>query len=709
MSLLPFVNPLQGTYSQYQFSTGNTLPIVAMPYGMAHWTLQTDNVRGWYFNPLTPKVQGIRCTHQPSPWMGDYGAFTILPQTGKRLLSAQKRANAYRLDKTTLKPHLLSVELLHSGTHFSLVPTTRGAIVKVDFAKSDERRLIFEGVKGETSFTVLEDKRTILGYTRGNSGGVPEGFAHYFVAVLDCEIESSQCFIENDLVEEAIGEGLGLSVELGQGEGSVTLRLATSFISHVQALLNLEQEILERSFRELLDQSRETWEDLLGTIQIEGATEEQKQTFYSCFYRTKLFPRVWHEVNAEGETMHYSPYDGAVHPGPLYADTGFWDTYRTLFPLMTVLEPDRHTEILAGFVNAYHESGWLPQWPSPGHRVCMPGTHLDVTIADAVAKGLDGFDVSAALDGMVKHANNPVGDGPYGAGRDNIQEYLDHGYVLATSHASVSQSLDYAYDDWCIAQVATSLGNSEIANQMNARATNYEKLWDASVGFMRARHADGSWNSPFDPVGWGGPYCEGGPWQSSWAVQHDFEGLIKLVGGNEAMVAKLDEMLASPPRFNCDGYSQEIHEITEMAVADFGQYAHSNQPVHHVLFLYHAAGRPDRMQFETRRVLEDYYKPTTLPGDEDNGEMCAWYVLCSLGFYPACPGRAEYVLTSPLFKRATVQLPGGNPLTVLAHGDGRYVSAVLFNGVALMGGVISHAELAGGGTLDFMMSQEAVL
>lgn len=637
--------------------------------------------------------------------MGDYGAFTILPQVGKRLLSCSKRATAYRLDKSTVKPHLLEVELIHSGTRFSLTPTTRGAAVQVGFPRNDQRRLIFEGVKGETTFQVLGDKRTILGSTNGNSGGVPEGFAHFFVAVLDCDIISSTTFIGDDVVEESLGESLGLCVELGPGEGTMNFHMATSFISHDQAMLNLQRELWGRSFDELTEHATSTWEDLLGTVTIEGATDEQAQTFYSCFYRTKLFPRIWHEVDAGGKVVHYSPYDGQVHDGPLYADTGFWDTYRTQFPLMTLLEPDRHSEILQGFVNAYHESGWLPQWPSPGHRVCMPGTHLDVTYADAVAKGLVDFDVPAALEGMVKHANNPVGDGPYGAGRDNIQEYLDHGYVLATSHASVSQSLDYAYDDWCIGQVASALGKHDIASQMSARAGNYEKLWDGSVGFMRARHADGSWLTPFDPIGWGGPYCEGGPWQSSWAVQHDFDGLIGLVGGNDAMVAKLDEMLSSPPRFNSGDYSQEIHEITEMAVADFGQYAHSNQPVHHVLFLYAAAGRPDRMQFETRRVLEEYYKPLTLPGDEDNGEMCAWYVLCSLGIYPACPGRAEYVLTSPLFSRATVQLPGGVPLVVVANGTGRYVSSVRLNGRVVEGLTVSHADMAAGGTLEFEMME----
>ncbi len=699
VKLLPHVNPLQGTYSHYNFSTGNTLPIMAMPHGMAHWTLQTDDVRGWFFQPGTPKLQGIRCTHQPSPWMGDYGAFTVLPQVGKRLLSPMKRGTAYRLDKSTIKPHLIEIELVGSGTKLSVTPTERCAFFSFDFPESAERRVILAGVKGETFFKVLEDRRTIIGFTRGNSGGVPENFAHYFVAVLDCDVESSVAFHENDVIETSIGDAIGFSIELGAGSGKVEMRVANSFISTDQALLNLSREIGSSSFSDVLASAEQTWEDLLGTIQIETDSVEQMQTFYSCYYRTKLFPRVWHEIDEAGRTVHFSPYDGQIHDGVLYADTGFWDTYRTLFPLMSIMESDRFCEIIQGFVNAYHESGWLPQWPSPGHRVCMPGTHLDVTIADAVAKGLVDFDVEAALEGMLKHADNPVGNGPHGAGRDNIQEYLDHGYVLASSHASVSQSLDYAYDDWCIGQVAAYLGQTEVASRMNERSLNYKKLWDPSVGFMRARHADGLFLEPFNQFDWGGPYCEGGPWQSSWAIQHDPEGLMELLGGPVALAEKLDEMLSLPPRFNIGGYGHEIHEITEMAVADFGQYAHSNQPVHHVLFLYETAGRMDRLQVESRRVLEEYYTPNLLPGDEDNGEMCAWYVFASLGFYPACPGRTEYTLCSPLFD-ATVKLPNGERLRIDRAGSGRLVKSTTLNGEP-QGTKISHQSLASGGVLSF--------
>lgn len=714
MNLLSYVNPLQGTYSHYNFSTGNTLPIMAMPYGMAHWTLQTDNVRGWFFQPGTPKLQGIRCTHQPSPWMGDYGAFTFLPQVGTTLLSCTKRATAYRLDKSIIKPHHFGIELIGSGIRIDSTPTERGGVFKFAFPPNGGHRVIFEGVKGETSFSLIGD-RAIAGFTRGNSGGVPDNFAHYFVATFDCQITAFRAFHGDEVIPQPddswptySGEAIGSYIEFGEGPRVVTMKVATSFVSIEQAQLNLQQEIGNDIFELSAAKAEETWENLLQTIQVESDSEDELRTFYSCFYRTKLFPRQWHEIDATGKIVHFSPYSGKVEEGVLYADTGFWDTYRTLFPLMTILEPDRFCEILQGFVNAYHESGWLPQWPSPGHRVCMPGTHLDVTIADALAKGLDGFDAESALDGMIRHADNSAEDGPIGAGRAAILEYLDHGYCLATSHASVSQSLDYAYDDWCIGEVAERLGRQEVAARMRERANNYKKLWDESVGFMRARHADGKFLAPFDQFDWGGPYCEGGPWQSSWAVQHDPAGLMHLLGGEHALAAKLDEMLALPPRFNIGGYGQEIHEITEMAAADFGQYAQSNQPVHHVLFLYAAANRMDRLQFETRRVLEEYYTEKTLPGDEDNGEMTAWYVFASLGFYPFCPGRSEYVICSPLFRKVTIQLPNEKSFVVTSEGKGRYVESVTLNGESHRSSLIQHQEIVDGGTLHFRLGEEPV-
>jgi predicted alpha-1,2-mannosidase len=706
MRLLSYVNPLQGTDSSGSLSRGSTMPIVAMPFGMAHWTLQTDDGWGWQFQPRSPKLQGVRLTHQPSPWMGDYGAFVVMPQSGARALSTGRRATTWRLDKTTVKPHRMRAELVASGVILETAPTERGAVFRFRFPDGADSRLILEGVKGETHFELRSDG-LLVGWTRGNSGGVPANFACYFVARLTVPIPSWTTFRGDDLGpsnEAKTGDALGVCLELGRAR-EVTMRVGTSFISIEQAILNLEREIGRANLDEIASRAEAAWEKTLGQIEIETDDEVAKKTFYSCLYRTKLFPRTWHEIDPAGKTVHFSPYDGQVHDGPLYADTGFWDTFRTQHPLLTLLEPARQAEMLRGWVNAYHESGWLPQWPSPGHRVSMPGTHLDATIADAVAKGIRNFDIEAALKGMLRHADGPARGGPVGAGRNDIESYLKYGYSV--SGGAVAQTLDYAYDDWAIAQTATALGQKEVANRLLGRALNYQKLYDPGVGFMRARKADGGWVEPFDEFSWGGPYVEGGPWQSSWAVQHDAAGLMSLMGGEVAFAKKLDQMLATPPYFHVGGYGVEIHEMTEMAIRDFGQYAHGNQPVHHVLYLYLAAGRPWRAQKEIRRVLDTLYSPDGFAGDEDNGEMAAWYVLSSLGLYPHCPGRPEWALGSPLFKRTRVHLPNGRTLTIDAPENSAkypYVTEVSLRGHVIPGTVVGHQALLEGGTLHFHMS-----
>jgi len=687
MSKIPFVNLLQGADSNMGLSKGGTEPLMTMPFGMAHWMPQTDDFWGWQFRPSSPNLLGIRLTHQPSPWMGDYGAFLISPQ----------RAAKWSVTDAELHPNRMRILVQETGVTIEGAPTERGGIFRFRFPPGHPAMLVLKGIQGETHFEVRPDRRTVVGWTRGNNGGVPHNFACYLVAELEEPIASSST------VE---GPALGISLELGNANKAV-MRLGTSFISVEQAELNLRSEIGRASLEEIAHRSAQAWENTLGQIDVSAEDEKHVRTFYSCLYRTKLFPRQWHEIDASGQQVHFSPYDGGVHKGPLYADTGFWDTFRTQHPLMNILAPSRQEEMLRGFVNAYHESGWLPQWPSPGHRVSMPGTHMDVTIADAIAKGARDFDLDAALEGMLQHADHPNHGGPVGAGRNDLQHYLDLGYSVG--NGAVAQTLDYAYDDWAISVAADFLNRKDVAERMRKRAGNWRNLYDPSVGFMRAKNPDGTWLEPFDPIAWGGPYVEGGPWQSSWAVQHDPAGLMAVMGGERAFAEKLDAMLAAAPDFHVGGYGGVIHEMTEMKIAPFGQYAHSNQPVHHVLFLYLVAGRPWRCQREVRRVMELMYSPDGFSGDEDNGEMSAWYVLSALGIYPLCPGRPEWVIGSPLFRNAAVHLPNGRTLTVDAPENGPdhvYVDAVSLNGHMLDGPVLSHQKLMQGGTLRFHMTQE---
>ena len=698
MDRLRHVNPLQGTDSHHGLSTGNTLPIVAMPFGMNHWGAQTAEGR-WFFSPHDRKLQGVRCTHQPSPWMADYGHFTVMANTGpERHLSPGKRARAYRGE---FAPHRFKAELLNDGTTIEMAPTVHGANFRFRFPEGQVGRIVFEPCASESTLDLTEPG-FVGGSVTGNSGGVPEGFAEYFFVRFGRAPSRISAFRGESTTDETMGERLGFVAEFDEG-GEVAMGLGASFISVEQARRSFVVEVQGETLEETAADAEAAWEAYLGKIEVESDDDDRLRTFYSCLYRTGLFPHDWTESTNEG-LRHRSPYDGGVHEGPLYTDNGFWDTYRTVYPLFALLQPGRLAEILQGWTNAYKEGGWFPQWATPGYRACMVGTHIDAVMADGIARGVTGFETEIALKGLLKHADTP-GD-PAGAwGRIGIEDYQALGYVSTDHHESVARSLDYAYDDWCIAQIATR----EERERLLARAGSYRHLYDPEVGFMRGKDREGKWLEPWNEFHWGDPYVEGGPWQSSWAVQHDAAGLIRLMGGDAAFTKKLDAMLATPPYFTTGAYGFEIHEMTEMAVADFGQYAHSNQPVHHVLYLYNAAGRPWRAQKEVRRVMDRMYTPTHLPGDEDNGEMCAWYVLSALGFFPLTPGHASWTLGSPLFKRATIHLPNGERFVVDAPDNSEeavYVRSKSLNGRPLDRLFLSHGEVAAGGTLRFEMASE---
>jgi predicted alpha-1,2-mannosidase len=361
-------------------------------------------------------------------------------------------------------------------------------------------------------------------------------------------------------------------------------------------------------------------------------------------YRVGLFPTAMHEPDAQGHLHHYSPYDGRVHPGKAYTNNGFWDTHRTVYPLLAGLDPQGFGEIVDGLLAAYREGGWLPKWTSPGYRDCMVGTHVDAVIAEAFAHDIPGFDRHEAYAAIRQHAFTP-GDPGGRWGRVGLEPYEQLGYVDDRIPHSVCRTLDFAYCDWCIAQVAARLGHDDDARTLTRRSRRYRHLWDPGVGFMRPRRADGTWAEPWDEFAWAPAYIEGGPWQHSWAVPHDLDGLAGLIGGRDALADKLERLFETPPRFGVGGYPEEIHEMTEMALArdrdgrSFGQYAHSNQPSHAVLWQLHELGRHAFADAQITRVCRDLYTPDDLPGDEDNGQMSAWYLLTTLGRRRPCPGR----------------------------------------------------------------------
>ncbi len=657
--LSDYVNIFQGTSSTFTLSYGNTLPLAAIPRGMNHWTIQTSEEH-WLFNYNEPKVQGIRMTHQPSPWIRDYSALTFMPQTGELISGASFRSSIYRKSDGVFTPYFMELNLFRYRTKFSFAPTERGAAFQIEFPdENKEKRLIISTPTDKAEFKLSTDGKRLEGYTKHHNGGMPENGAAYFVILFDEPVISNSRFSG------------GIALEFSRSSRKCEYKIASSFISIAQAEINLKREVLPFSLDEIKNQGAEIWEKHLSKIQIETSNDEYRKTFYSCLYRSFIFPRKFHEFDINKKMLHYSPFDGKIHEGPLYTDNGFWDTYRTLFPLLSIIDREIFGEMCAGFLNAYKEGGWLPQWMSPGYRDCMIGTHASAVLAQAIMADVKGFDYELAYEAMKKDATTPS-DIP-GVGRTGLEEYIKLGYLPADKIPhSASVTMDYAANDFCLALVAEKLGRKDDAAIWRERSKNYRNVFSQEVNFMRGRNADGSW-IPFDEFDWGGPYIEGGAWQSTWAVPHEQEDLMTLMGGKEKFAAKLEKIFSTPPYFNAGTYKTEIHEMTEMAVAEFGQYAHSNQPVHNVIYLLNTAGRPDKTRHWVRKVLTEMYNSGEkgFPGDEDNGEMAAWYVLSSCGIFPACPGKTDYFLGTSLFDKAVLHLENGNCIKINRSSNGK--------------------------------------
>jgi predicted alpha-1,2-mannosidase len=648
-------------------------------------------------------VQGFRCTHQLSPWLSDYGHAVFLPFAGKIGATAQARSSSWRLEKAKLAPHSFQLELLRYRIDAELIPTERCAVIAAKYADTERPGFLIDVPGTNVTFERPEGQRAVRFKSTANDKGVPPNFATYYVVAFD------QAWTAIETLQQK--RSSVMQIHFAEKTAQVIARIATSFISFEQAERNLAQEVGHKDADTLRADALAQWESYAERIDIGGGSEKQRKTFYSCLYRALLFPHTWHEPDAEGKPHHYSAYDGKVHDGVMYADHGYWDVYRAWYPLMSIVWPEKLAEILQAWVNAYKEGGWLPQFPCPGYRACMTGSLIDAVFGDAAAKGIKGFDLGCAYEGLKKHATQP-GNPEKGYGRRGIETYLHKGYVTTeAAEQSVAETVDAAYGDFCIAQVAKVLGHDEDARMFEERSRNWQHLFDAKTGFLRGKNEDGSWLEPFDAIRWGSPYVEGAAWQHRWDVPHDIDGLIARIGGKERAAAALEEMLTIPANFRTGVYGAEIHEMSEMAAVDFGQYAHSNQPVHHVLYVFAAAGRPDRTQHYVRRVLNELYSPDDFPGDEDTGSMAAWYLLSSMGFYPLCPGKAEYVLGGPLFERVTLRLAGGKTLTIDAHRQSdaaMYVGSVRVNGEEHRSVYLPHETVMRGGRIVFTMEIEQV-
>jgi predicted alpha-1,2-mannosidase len=663
MNYINYVNIKQGTQSNSRFSNGNILPLTQMPFGMNGFAPQTASDRGaWFYHPGDRALEGVRITHQPSPWIGDYGHLVIMPQCGEVYSSPAARWSGYRPENAILTPSYMKLDFLRYNAVFELAPTERGASVRISYAGEGTPRFAVLPVQDICGYSVDIENSMLTGFTKAHTWKAADNFAMYFAIKFDCGIDlantvlaNNEGNLENNLKGE--GENLGISIALTAKE--VNIKIATSYISTEQAKQNLVQELGELSFNDIKNAATKKWEDYLSRIEIETTDEEQKKTFYSCFYRMFLFPRKFYEICENGDKIHFCADTGKTNPGVKYVDNGFWDTFRTVYPMFSIVAPEMYAEILEGFVNTYKDCGWLPKWPSPSEVGMMPGTLIDAVIADAAVKDIVSKEIlEEAFQGMIKHATCESEDKRYG--RHGTEDYNQYGYIPRNKYKeSVNHTLDYVYGDFCIVQTAKVLGYNDIADKYMSRTQNYKKIFDTKTGFMRSRDTDGNMAENFDEFAWGGEYCEGGPWQNSFAVYHDLEGLAELYGGKDEFINKIDLLFETPPFYKVGGYNIEIHEMTEMAAVDFGQCAISNQPSFHIPYIFAQFGEYDKSQYWVEKIARELfsYKDDGFPGDEDNGTMAGWYVFSTIGLYPMCPGKPEYLKLKPLVDRVVIHTP----------------------------------------------------
>ncbi|MCT3904558.1 GH92 family glycosyl hydrolase [Elizabethkingia anophelis] len=712
-----YVNTLMGTQSKHSLSNGNTYPAVGLPWGMNLWTPQTGKMGdGWAYTYDADKIRGFKQTHQPSPWMNDYGAFAIMPGVGKPKFKEDERASWFSHKAEVATPYSYSVYLADADVTTELTPTERAAYFKFDFPKTDSAYVVIDALDKGSYIKILPKEKKIIGYTTRYAAGKYENFKNYFVVQFDKNFDLTSAWKDNALVNDQLEitsnhAGAIVGFKLNAKE-SVYAKVASSFISFEQAEINLKREIGNQSFAQVKSNAKDIWSKTLGKIEVKGGTDEQYRTFYSAMYRTLFFPQKLYEIDAQNKIKHWSPYNGKILDGRMFAGTGFWDTFRALYPFLNLVYPSINVEMQEGLANAFKEGGFLPEWSSPGFANVMIGNNSASVVADAYIKGLRGYDIETLWKAVVHGANN---EGPMDAvGRRGVSYYNSLGYVPydVQINENAARTLEYAYDDFAIYQLGKALGKPESEISIfKKRAYNYKNVFDASTGMMRGKNKDGKFQSPFNPFKWGDAFTEGNSWHYTWSVFQDIDGLSKLMGGKKKFEAKLDEVFSLPPVFDDSYYGSVIHEIREMQIMNMGQYAHGNQPIQHMIYLYNYAGAPYKTQYWTRQVINKLYKPTPdgYCGDEDNGQTSAWYVFSALGFYPVTPATNQYVLGAPLFKEATIHLENGKKIEIKAPQNSQeniYVQSLKVNNLPYSKNWLNHQELIKGAVLNFDMSAQ---
>ena len=708
-----YVSTLVGTQSKFELSTGNTYPATALPWGMNFWTPQTGEMgNGWAYTYNADKIRGFKQTHQPSPWMNDYGQFAIMPITGGLVFDQDRRASWFSHKAEVAKPYYYKVYLADHDVTTELAPTERAVMFRFTYPETKNAYVIVDAFDKGSYVKVIPEENKIIGYSTKNSGGVPENFKNYFVIQFDKPFTFVSTVFENNILPnetEAKGNHTGAVIGFATKKGEIVhARVASSFISPEQAELNLK-ELGKNSFDQLVANGREIWNREMSKIEIEDDNIDNLRTFYSCLYRSMLFPRSFYEIDAKGQVMHYSPYNGEVRPGYMFTDTGFWDTFRCLFPFLNLMYPSMNQKMQEGLVNTYKESGFLPEWASPGHRDCMVGNNSASVVADAYIKGLRGYDIETLWEAL-KHGANAHLRGT-ASGRLGYESYNQLGYVANNIGIgqNVARTLEYAYNDWAIYTLGKKLGKPESEIDIyKKRALNYKNVYHPERKLMVGKDNKGVFNPNFDAVDWSGEFCEGNSWHWSFCVFHDPQGLINLMGGKKEFNAMMDSVFVIPGKLGMESRGM-IHEMREMQVMNMGQYAHGNQPIQHMVYLYNYSSEPWKAQYWIREIMNKLYTagPDGYCGDEDNGQTSAWYVFSALGFYPVCPGTDEYIIGTPLFKSAKLHLENGKTITIKADNnqlDNRYIKEMKVNGKSQTRNFLTHDQLIKGANIQFQMS-----
>ena len=710
-----YVSTLVGTQSKFELSTGNTYPATALPWGMNFWTPQTGKMGdGWAYTYDADKIRGFKQTHQPSPWMNDYGQFAIMPITGGLVFDQDRRASWFSHKAEVAKPYYYKVYLADHDVTTELAPTERAVMFRFTYPETKNAYVIVDAFDKGSYVKVIPKENKIIGYSTKNSGGVPENFKNYFVVQFDKPFTFVSTVSENNILPneiEAKGNHTGAVIGFATKKGEIVhARVASSFISPEQAELNLK-ELGRNSFDQLVTNGRDVWNREMSKIEVEDDNIDNLRTFYSCLYRSMLFPRSFYEIDAKGEIMHYSPYNGEVRPGYMFTDTGFWDTFRCLFPFLNLMYPSMNLKMQEGLVNAYKESGFLPEWASPGHRDCMVGNNSASVVADAYIKGLQGYDIELLWEAL-KHGANDQLKGT-ASGRVAFEAYNRLGYVPNNIGVgqNVARTLEYAYNDWCIYTLGKKLGKPDSEIEIyKQRSLNYKNVYNPSEKLMVGKDDRGKFNPRFSATDWSGDFCEGNSWHWSFCVFHDPQGLIDLMGGNEAFNHMMDSVFVIPSYLGIKSRGV-IHEMREMQVMNMGQYAHGNQPIQHMVYLYNYSGEPWKAQYRVRDIMEKLYSatPDGYCGDEDNGQTSAWYIFSALGFYPVCPGTDQYIIGTPLFKEAKLHLENGKCLTIEAKNNSsanKYIRSIKLNGKNHTLNYFKHNTLVEGGKIQFFMDNE---